>query len=106
MNQVTPADLLAYIQANRQDDEDVDLDSISDYFLFEAVSEKIVELNPELRVEQMAKSYKESDVDMSTFARQQLDQVLHTDCYTYLSDEELDKWVEYSVNGMQTNLDD
>lgn len=101
MNQVTPDDLLAYIQSHSNDDaEDIDLDTVSDYFIFEAVSEKIVELNPELRVEKMAESYTNVDMSMSSFAEKKLDHVLHPDCYNYFTEKERDKWIEYSVKGM------
>lgn len=77
----------------------------SDDLLFEALSEMIVEMNPELTVEELAEEFNGQDeyMTLTEFVTQRFHEVVHDDTMDVISYAHRNKWIEYTEQGLLEN---
>lgn len=93
-NPVKPDDLSNYLG------EDVTSVHSNDW-LFEALSETIVEKNEQYKMEQLAELYEgSSEEDPWVFAEEKFDEVVHNDTYKVISYAHRNNWIKYTVHGL------
>lgn len=96
---VRPEHLEEYIDRNY----DVTLSKIQDdNALFEALSETIVELNPEASVRQLAEDFnKQNEVEtVEEYATRRFDELVHEETMKIISYAQRNSWIEYTKLGM------
>lgn len=91
---VKPEDLSEYMG------EDVQSVNSNDW-LFEALSEMIVEKNKHYQMEELASLYEESsEDDPFSFVERKFDEAVHEDTYKVISYAHRNNWIRYTVNGL------
>jgi hypothetical protein len=91
-----------YINRN----EDVTLSTVQDDdVLFEALSETIVELNPQASVRQLAEDFNEqNEVEtVEEYATRRFDELVHEETMEIISYAQRNSWIEYTKMGMLEN---
>lgn len=93
-NPVKPSDLSEYL--------DKEIERVEDNgILFEALCEKIVELNNEAKVQNMAEEYEEtSDTNPEEFVSSRFERYVHEDTYKVISYAHRNKWIQYTIHGL------
>lgn len=96
---VTPKHIVEYAN-NQYDEEYQHIDDIPKRYLFEAVSETIVKLNPAYEMQQLAEEFADSDQSKKAFSEDRFDQVIHDDLREFLPLVHRDDWVEHTIQGL------
>lgn len=99
-NQVKPKHIEKYIDENTNRT----LDTIkNDDLLFEALSEMIVELNPEETVEDFADEFEQDDTvyTLDEFVTRKFDKLVHEETQEIISKAQENTWIEYTKIGME-----
>lgn len=85
---------------------DVTLSTVQDDdVLFEALSETIVEVNPEASVRQLAEDFNEqNEVEtVEEYATRRFDEFVHEETMEIISYAQRNSWIEYTKMGMLEN---
>jgi len=77
------------------------LSDISDGYIYEAMCEMIVNLNPDYEIKQLARKYNDSNMDKKSVIQNKLDVVLSEELKEIITLKQYENWVNATLMGIE-----
>jgi len=82
--------------------DDEILDKLSSGHIYEAMCEKIVELNPNYKIENLASEYNSlQNVDVKDFVEMKLESALSDEVKNVITIRQYEKWIQSTIQGFK-----